>query len=93
MLGLLLQSTTTSENVMCANYFVFDILLYRFKRNTYQDYGNEGDDGYIYDDGGYIYDENTRIVEGYDADKRPWMAYMIIGSKIICGGALVNKKY
>ena len=50
---------------MCANYFVFDILLYRFKRNTYQDYGNEGDDGYIYDDGGYIYDENTRIVEGY----------------------------
>ena len=49
----------------------------------------EGDDY----DGTYIHDDDNRIVKGYEADKRPWMAYMIIGDKIICGGALINKKY
>ena len=67
----------------------FDKLYYRFKRSANEDYDNEG---YDYDSN-YIYDDNIRIVNGYESDIRPWMAYMIIGSKIICGGALINKKY
>lgn len=44
------------------------------------DYGNE------------ISDDDTRIVNGYDAGKRPWLV-MIHVEGGACGGALINKKY
>ncbi len=38
-----------------------------------------------------ISDEDTRIVNGYDAGKRPWMTLIIVEGAL-CGGALINTK-
>ena len=54
---------------------------------------------YYYDDdydlnvnGQYdIDDEDTRIVNGYDAGKRPWLVLIHVEGAA-CGGALVNNK-
>lgn len=43
-------------------------------------------------DGQYdIDDEDTRIVNGYDAGKRPWLVLIHVEGAA-CGGALVNNK-
>ena len=43
-------------------------------------------------DGQYdIDDEDTRIVNGYDAGKRPWLVLIHVEGAA-CGGALVNDK-
>ena len=39
----------------------------------------------------YIHEDDTRIVNGYDADKRPWLVYINVHNSA-CGGALVNDK-
>ena len=39
-----------------------------------------------------IEDEDTRIVNGYEPDKRPWLVLLdVAGSS--CGGALINHRY
>ena len=38
-----------------------------------------------------INDEDTRIVNGYDAENRPWLTF-IASDKGACGGALINTK-
>ena len=44
-------------------------------------------------DGQYdIDDEDTRIVNGYDAGKRPWLVLIHVEGAA-CGGALVNDKW
>ena len=44
-------------------------------------------------DGQYdIDDEDTRIVNGYDAGKRPWLVLIHVEGAA-CGGALVNNKW
>ena len=39
-----------------------------------------------------IGDDDTRIVNGYDSAKRPWLALMLINGGS-CGGSLINHKY
>ena len=39
-----------------------------------------------------IADDDTRIVNGYDADERPWLALINVHGGA-CGGALINLKY
>ena len=62
----------------------------------------EANDTYYYDDPLYsddnavdeqyeIYDEDTRIVNGYEAGKRPWLVLIHVEGAA-CGGALVNDK-
>ena len=48
-----------------------------------------------YDDSYEILDEDTRIVNGYNADKRPWFVLLYIGkaAQAACGGALINDKF
>ena len=62
----------------------------RFKRSTSEDSDNSS---YYYDDyeGNYLYDENTRIVNGYESQHRPWLV-MIHAGISLCGGTLINKK-
>lgn len=41
---------------------------------------------------GDIADEDTRIVNGYDPDERPWLALINVADGA-CGGALINHKF
>ena len=54
-----------------------------------------GEDPYYYDDyqnANQIDDEDPRIVNGYNADKRPWLIHLRLNGGR-CGGALINHKY
>lgn len=49
------------------------------------------DDNDVVDEQYDIDDEDTRIVNGYDAGKRPWLVLIHVEGAA-CGGALVNDK-
>ena len=38
----------------------------------------------------YVTDEDTRIVNGYEPDDRPWLVYIDVKGGV-CGGALLTK--
>ena len=40
----------------------------------------------------YVDDEDNRIVNGYDAGKRPWLVLLHVEGGA-CGGALINHKF
>lgn len=44
---------------------------------------------YESDEDEQIDEEDTRIVNGYEPDARPWLAFIRV-SNSICGGALIN---
>ena len=60
----------------------------------------EGDDYYDYAESArvsaargnetYVTDEDTRIVNGYEPDERPWLVYIDVKGGV-CGGALLTK--
>ena len=50
------------------------------------------DDNDVVDEQYDIDDEDTRIVNGYDAGKRPWLVLIHVEGAA-CGGALVNDKW
>ena len=43
-----------------------------------------------YEDEETIDEEDTRIVNGYEPDARPWLAHIRV-SNSACGGALINR--
>jgi hypothetical protein len=67
--------------------------LHRLKRDTSNINGTIDENSSYYDDdySEDIDDDDTRIVNGYEADLRPWLAFLHIESSA-CGGALINKK-
>ena len=62
--------------------------------------GGEGDDYYDYAEServsaangseASVTEEDTRIVNGYEPDDRPWIAYIDV-KKGLCGGAILTK--
>ena len=52
---------------------------------------NNPNEGFV-TNGTSIDDDDTRIVNGYDADKRPWLVMLKING-FLCGGSLINHKY
>ena len=68
----------------------------RSKRETNVTENIEYDDADYYDsnEGGVdAENDDTRIVNGYAAGKRPWLVLIITNNEGMCGGSLINHKY
>ena len=71
----------------------------RSKRETNGTENGEYDDDDYYDSNDSSADaenDDSRIVNGYAAGKRPWLVLIIAGSANfagMCGGSLINHKY
>ena len=68
----------------------------RLKRETNGTENREHDDADYYDsnEGGVdAENDDTRIVNGYAAGKRPWLVLIITNNRGMCGGSLINHKY
>ena len=72
------------------------IFCRRSKRETNGTENGEYDDDDYYDsnEGGVdAENDDSRIVNGYAAGKRPWLVLIIANNMAICGGSLINHKY
>ena len=68
----------------------------RSKRETNGTENGEYDDDDYYDSNDSSADaenDDSRIVNGYAAGKRPWLVLIIANNQGMCGGSLINHKY